>query len=417
VQGSALQPVVAGDLALVAYTTHASHNGVSHGVLEALDLRSGQLRWHHEAGTQAGELVIAGSAIYFISWDNPLLLVAISPGHVEALDRQSGRLLWSHPPVHGFLVEFGVSGDTAFEVDEPDPASPCGIYGGGGPCYQLFAFNASNGSTRWVRATDANNATIGFATESDSSGGTIPLIRNQLVYVEAAIRTGCCTLTDTLLALRVGDGKVAWQRPGDGAPALGQSGDILCRTEHASQGGFITVGLDAKTGQSRWTTKPVNPGTPCIASANTFYRSADEGIPVPGCGCYQDRSSVVALASSDGHQLWRSHGVIWSGRSRMTWVAHGFVGQVLTVPANDGTVNLVVVYHADSGALAWQHEFRQDTLDPSTDQVRVEGGQVYITTPTIQPSSSLQIGQSEIVTAFSLSTGAQLWTYETGHMS
>src|SRR5260370_41454853 len=77
VPGSALQPVVAGDLAIVEYAS--SHNDEAHGVLEALDLRSGQLRWRHEAGTQPGERVIAGSVIYFIPLPKTLLLRVTSP--------------------------------------------------------------------------------------------------------------------------------------------------------------------------------------------------------------------------------------------------------------------------------------------------------------------------------------------------
>src|SRR5258708_21703267 len=179
VPGSALQPVVAGDLAIVEYAS--SHNDEAHGVLEALDLRSGQLRWRHEAGTQPGELVIAGSVIYFIPMTNPQLRVVTSPSHVvEALDRQSGRLLWSHP-VDGQPESFGVSGDKVFDITSPWPC------GGRVSCWHLYVLNASDGSTRWGYALDAVFTNLGIGGplsimfDSNNSGRIATDSGNQLV--------------------------------------------------------------------------------------------------------------------------------------------------------------------------------------------------------------------------------------------
>src|SRR5260370_28688545 len=100
-RNSLLQPQVAGDLAIfaftyldVAYTNLGRQIKNNRGTIEALDLSSGQLRWRQDAGTHVtAEPVIAGPTIYLSSY----FPTGPETGVVEALDRQSGKLLWSRP--------------------------------------------------------------------------------------------------------------------------------------------------------------------------------------------------------------------------------------------------------------------------------------------------------------------------------
>jgi outer membrane protein assembly factor BamB len=164
------------------------------------------------------------------------------------------------------------------------------------------------------------------------------------------------------------------------------------------------VGLDAKTGQTRWRVPVDRLSSSCVAGSDPFYNAFYISVYK-----HSDAStSLIALASTDGHQLWHSHSIIPSSPPEgieALWVAPGFVGEILDTHVSTlaDTSYTVVAYHADSGALAWQHEFHASLFGPL-----VEGGQFYITTPTNRLSNT--------VIALSLSTGAQLWTYQTGHL-
>jgi outer membrane protein assembly factor BamB len=396
---STLEPLVVGDLALITYHYHTLFGPDQTRVaLDVLDLTSGQLRWRHEVDRYVtGEPVVVGSTIY-LSASNISHPYDLFPdiGVVEALDRQSGRLLWSHP-VPEEPSPVAVNGDKVFVIETPVPLWAGAQQLSGGGHLHLLALRASDGSTLWDYASDAS-----LAGRVDYNLGTGPVLANQLVYAQTTHAPN-----STILALDASDGKIAWQHPTGSFVAsltLSQSADMFCLTSAKpnNQLGSIIAGLDAKTGQTRWSKTIAEAASSCTVAGDTFFLSEIESGGAS--------TSVVALASRDGHQLWHSQSVPWLGKAgeEIPQVAHGFVGQLLTVPANDGTAELAVVYHADSGALAWQHEFHT----PVNGAPRVEGDQIYITTPTIQPPYS----QTDTVTAFSLRTGTQMWTYETGHL-
>jgi outer membrane protein assembly factor BamB len=393
------QPFVSGHLAFVTYTLLDGQTGDEHGTLDALDLTSGQLRWRHEAGSRLLGVVIVGSAVYLssvsVSHDKPGSEV------VEALDRQSGRLHRSRPllnnPAGPQVPALAVSGDKVFVIDDPY------VSDGG----RLVALKASDGSLLWNYTSPMQ-----LRYYNESIIGNPAVISNQLVYVDAEYPDNGSgnsggDNSGSLLVLNADDGKVAWQHNyGAGFPSiLNQSGGILCLRESQPYpaNGYTTtkiVGLDAKTGQTRWSV-PIDGGsTDCVAGGDSFYIS----VYKPG----DSSSSIVALASNDGHQLWHSHSTptLQLDTTLTPWVAHGFVGQIVHVPPQ-GINSMVMVHYADSGALAWQHEFHTLARLP-----RVEGGQIYIATST----STHNPPDTLIVTALSLSTGARLWTYEIGRL-
>src|SRR5215469_6799102 len=151
-RNSLLQPQVAGDLAIfaftyfdVAYTNLGRQNQNYRGTIEALDLRSGQLRWRQDAGSHVtGEPVIAGSTIYASSF----FLGGPEAAVVEALDRQSGKLLWSRPFL-GTTPETpgppAVVGDKLFLFALPALRNS----------WRLLALNASDGSLVWDHTEDS----------------------------------------------------------------------------------------------------------------------------------------------------------------------------------------------------------------------------------------------------------------------
>lgn len=399
-RNSLLQPQVAGDLAIVAFSYVAPKAVYQRGTILALDLTSGQLRWRHDTGWRAtGEPVITGSMIYVSAFIHG----GPEAGVVEALDRRSGKLLWRRPflgPTPGTPV---VVGDRVFLFVAADSRYS----------WQLLALNASDGSIVWDHKDDSplfyrTNISLlppGYVPDiglspREALNVPAPLVGNQLVYVPSKYFK--------LLALAASDGKLVWEHATAGpdyALVLSQRSDMLCLIP---AGGSSIEALDAKTGQTRWQRRTNTTLSLPAAQGDAFYFSETGPIPPFGSPANHIPGDVFALASNDGHDLWRSHGTTplsAPNSSGPPWVAHGLVGQVLI--ALDATPwPTLVVFRADNGELVWQHKIQ----GPSTAWVYVEGGQVYFITP---PTMS---GSSHTVAAYALSTGAQLWTYETGHL-
>ncbi len=179
------------------------------GTVHAVDVRSGAVRWvAHLAGPSYlaqinSSPAIAGNRVF----------VSTGTGHVVALDLATGRRLWStlvddtpetdlfsSPTVVGSTVLIGVS---SIQLALPLPTYT--FHG------SVVALDASSGRIRWRTwvqrpGIDGPGGSVWSSAAADPARGLIYIGTGQAYEQPAGPRT------DSLLALRIRDGHVRWQR-------------------------------------------------------------------------------------------------------------------------------------------------------------------------------------------------------------
>jgi polyvinyl alcohol dehydrogenase (cytochrome) len=213
------------------------------GKLWALAAGSGQVLWSHAISGYtgvAGDVSRISPAVYgneLILGDGLLPSSAATGAHVFAVDRNSGTLLWStlvdsdplaiitsSPVVYNGIAYLGISSK------EEVLAAPPGVFRGA-----VVALNASTGKILWKSYTvPSNNGNSDTNLPGFYSGNSVwastPVVdpARGLLYVgtgnnytappgtcDRPGQTGCTPpaagdYTDSILALRLGDGTVAW---------------------------------------------------------------------------------------------------------------------------------------------------------------------------------------------------------------
>ena len=213
------------------------------GKLWALAADSGQALWSHTVSSYtgvAGDISRTSPAVYgneLILGDQWILASAAAGAHVFAVNRNTGKLLWSttvdsnptsiitgSPVVYNGVAYLGIS-----SKEEALPAPP-GTFRGA-----VVALNASSGQILWKTYTvPSNNGNSDSNLPGYYSGNAVwassPVVdpARGLLYVgtgnnytapagvcTAPGQTGCTPpaaddYTDAILALKLGDGTVAW---------------------------------------------------------------------------------------------------------------------------------------------------------------------------------------------------------------
>jgi outer membrane protein assembly factor BamB len=359
------QPIALDGLVYTVYYTFDIQGASTTGVLEALDAATGRTRWRHEVGSGiSGEPVISGGVVYLSAH------IAMTQGGqfaqsglVQALDARTGALRWQHtlaaaasmPAVSGSLVMLIV-----------------GNQAGG----HLVALSAQDGTVRWdyLSAAPINRGdAAGYigsiaplvlgqlvyarAPESDQHGDT------HIVLV--AVHVG-----DGSLAWQYDTGGIA------AVPAISQGGDSLCVSEyhinptHTSTTSSVT-GVSTSTGTVRWRVADPARTSPCVAAGATFYLSetapdlTSGGLVALGSQdgrqLWQmptttapvaplDNVGLLPLAISDDLAVVALHSSLGSSRS--------FDTIMIAVGLSDGTLR----WHADVAGVATPPEIDGDQI-------------------------------------------------------
>lgn len=385
-------PVLANGLIYVGYNFTLPSN-YSYSALAALDAKTGHLRWRHDVDSKQitqiqGQPVVSGSSVYL-----SVVIFHIEGGQestsglVQVLDSQTGALRWqtalSNVPTMVTVVDGRALVMTGQEVSG---------YG------HLLALSAQNGSLLWDYTT---NGLINRGGDVVNGWSSAPVVSGQLAYPQTVERVTDAGAEIAQLAINTSDGSLAWKYELQGKPAtpvLDESGDILCIGAFLPGKGVSNVtGLDATTGRLRWTTSLRGIASGCVAAGSVFYLSYGSSSDPP--------SSFIALNSRNGHELWSAAmgTPIDADGTLVPSVSSGLVATYADAglsPTNSVMTAIVVVRSSD-GALVWKHIFsgRPEKI------MDIEGGQIY--TPEYS-------GLSPLISAYSLTTGAKLWTYNLG---
>jgi polyvinyl alcohol dehydrogenase (cytochrome) len=254
VDGVTGTPTVLGDTA---------YFGAWDGVLRAVDVASGALRWQTTlvAGALDGTVTVAGGR----------LLVGDSRGRLHAVDRTTGALLWttildghantriySSPTVVDDLVVIGVA-STELAVVKSDYTFRGSVVG----------LDLVTGAIGW-RTYVTDGTTHGAGGSVWSSAAYDP--ERELFYIGTgqSYEAPASPLTDSLLALRP-DGSLAWHRQFTAGDVFtfwnmaGPDADIGAAPNLFTAGGRDLVGVgdkaghyavfDRQTGETVWTTE------------------------------------------------------------------------------------------------------------------------------------------------------------------
>jgi outer membrane protein assembly factor BamB len=249
-------------------------SGSAQSFLAALDARNGRTLWRFRAGVIESSPLLAGTRVYFGSWDH----------RVYALDARTGRLEWSF--VTGDRVKGGVAlaGNTLY----------AGSYDG-----YVYALDARRGRLRWT----AGGGRLGglYATPSVAHGRVFVSSTNGRVYAFSlsgnelwSVKTGSYVYSPAALsgatayvgsydhrlyALAQATGRMQWAfdagAPISGAPTV--IGGLVyfstcgsCSSYESNSRARRTFAVDAATGRLVWRF-PDGEYSPVIADQERLY--------------------------------------------------------------------------------------------------------------------------------------------------
>ena len=297
------------------------------GAVRAVDRDDGTLQWETQltSGSGAGQMVDASPAI-----DGDHLFIGDGEGDFHALDRTTGEVLWSadldsHPQTRIFGSPV-VSGDMVIVgVASYELAIPKADYTFRG---SVVALDKATGAERWRLRTTTDDAQAG-AGVSVWSTPAIDLGR-RLLYIGTGntYEPPAAPLSDSLLAIHLDTGEVAWSRQftsGDvytifGTPPQGPDADIGAAPNLFRSGDRDVVGvgdkagvyaaLDRDTGETVWArqlTVGSHLGGIMMTSAHhegVIYASSNIMANEADYTSAANTSRTFALDADDGSVLW-----------------------------------------------------------------------------------------------------------------
>lgn len=328
-----------------AYATSYVDDPQRTSLTEALDPSSGKVAWTHKTpGTLMNPPIASGDSVYLSSYQQGN--GDGSTGLVEALDARSGVLRWQEPLTEGpspALVDgatvyitgmggyFGTSVTLALDaptgkprrtytshaelgtlderVGESDALLPPML--AGGALIDISTIRDSQGGA--IQSALALDAATGKPLWSYSTGGiiTAPVIAGDIMYLSADVQQTDGTHSN-VLALRLRDGALLWKRD-TGAEQLissvtiaagqGNAASLLAVVSSVTDGQTTArlLGLAPDDGRTLWTT-PLGQrviGTPTLADGLALIQVAEQPAKLPGL------MRVVAVQPTDGRIVWR----------------------------------------------------------------------------------------------------------------
>ena len=402
-----LQPTIQDGIAYVADSYYDPQRKTYFGQLDALDPATGHLLWRHVTARPDdnigldNEPVAANGVVYLAS---DVIPKSAQPqpatGLVEALDSRSGSVRWtkalpsvSSPGMADGLVIL-LSGNALVALHTSD-----------GSVAWTFTPSARVAG-QWSLLSSGSGQPNGAY---DVTGGSpAPVVANHLIFVEATAiaADGVTGAGSSWFAVKTSDGSLAWQsqRSARGVvftrPALNQRGDTLCFSAYSEGAGNFAMGLATSSGKTGWTAPMEARVSMCASVGNQFYLSESNQSRTAG--------DILALDSQNGRQLWKTAtkpsalgSAVPAPPQQDGMAAVYAMGQLPAGPAGQNpVVSTLAVVQLSTGKTLWQHDF-SDLLNNMP--LMIAEGNVLL------PEYSAQRGQ--LLVAYSLQSGNQAWTY------
>ncbi|MBM3786691.1 MAG: PQQ-dependent dehydrogenase, methanol/ethanol family [Acidobacteria bacterium] len=395
----------------------------------AIDARTGAELWHYRRRLPEKLRYCCGPVNRGVAILNGTLFLATLDAHLVALNARDGRVRWD--------VEMGTVAENYSGTAPPlavDGKVIVGIAGGDYPARGFIdAYDAASGRRLWRFHTTTAGAF--WSGESSTTGGGATWMNGsydpdlKLVYwgtgnpfpvFDGGARKGDNLYTDSVVALHVNTGRLAWHyqyTPGDvwdwdGVNELVFVDDLLHEGRrvralvHADRNGHFYA-LDRRTGKFlyakpfvrvTWNQGFTPEGRPIIDTAKI---SSYEGVEVcPGAAggkewnamAYSPLSRLVYVPVIENCAIFSNYGVeakakgLKPGPSGFRYLPGQAYGKVMAI-------------RADTGERAWEQRMRT----PMGSGMLATAGQLVFT------------GDAEgHLLAYDAETGEKLWSYQTG---
>jgi len=316
----------------------------------------GQRAWVRPVvGPVIASPVVTGGVVYIGGTD----------GYLHALDARDGRELWrfavgaelvnTTPAVHGDLVYTGASGGALFARDRrtgrprwsaalhAEPTAPPVVAGGlvvvvAGPA-TVQALDAASGRLRWL-AHPPRVLDLGYPTEGAAT------VRDGTVYEDFSS-------SDTVVALRLSDGRLLWQF-GPVGDRLGAAPAVDATTLYAATESGTIIAVDRARRRLRWY-RALPPGHAQGISAAPVRAGALLLVP-------DQDGRLYALDSATGGIRWRlATGAALLGSPAVS-------GDIAYQPSTDG---LLYAVDTRDGRVRWTLPIGQSRGTPALAEGRL----------------------------------------------
>lgn len=410
------QPAIAGGALYVG-----SHSGIVY----AMDLESGCVRWKFQASSEVRNAIVVEPWASGDTSANPKVFFGDITGHQYALEAFSGKLLWSkmmddHPAVT-LTAASALLEDTLYvalssleEGSAISPSYPCCTFRGA-----IVALDPESGDEKWRRyfiepSTERGKNGVGVPSFGPAGvpvwaglafDGDVMLVATGDDYAEpASLRS------DAVIAVNRHTGEIIWVHqtrhgdvwngsceelekpncPEESGPDWDYgAGPVVATTKAgrkivvAGDKGSVVVGIDLATGENLWQNKVGRGGV--VAGINFGIATHNGVVYVPVSDVPDGRSydtpanpGVFALDAQTGEFIWKApskedmcHGRpgCYPGYSAAITVTDEFV----LAGSNDGYLR---AFDTKTGDLLWQFDTTQafTTVDGATAQGGAIGG-------------------------------------------
>lgn len=372
-----LRPVRWGD-AVFATVYRDTASAYHQGVLEALSAADGTLLWQHTVAAPIESLPTVANDMVFLSSD----VGSDQPtGKLEALRATDGTVEWQ-ASVGSYPSSPAVVGNMVY------------VLAGS----QVLAFDAQTGAPAWSYDTGSP-----VTSGNVAAGIPGPVVVDGTVYAEPITRAADGSADETLIALNATTGTLLWQQATGGIasqPVVDQGLVYFTAINVAPDNHSVLSALHAQDGVPRWTYTPPPQlvlTAPVAGDGQVYVGAASSAAQVTAGG-------VLALASTDGKQLWRwsppSVSVAAGVGAPLPLLDGGLLGiQATTSNASQGCF---AVLDALTGTQRWCKPL------PAWGDVTLSNGVLY----TVSYTAANPDGE---MAAVRWSDGTVLWHFQAGH--
>jgi outer membrane protein assembly factor BamB len=297
----------------------------SDNTIYALNTKDGSLLWKYKANQRVDSLYFGSGLVYFSDPTSPTSHQAT----LKALDATTGTLKWQKPSTSDFfgLTVVTVANNILYAYDSTVSSS--------GETFNLYAFNAANGSQLW-KQTQPNLL--------NETGGQVV---NGTFYL-SLLDNNVTPVVSDLYAYDAATGHLRWQKQYDHDTRLSSvENGILYMTAYSTKDNthtpdYIYVedtieALSTQDGTLLWkytASSPNGVSDPAIVNGTVYVTLVNEK---------KNNGSVVALNATTGKARW-THSLA----EKPTYIAPTVVENTIAVGVAGGKV---VLLHLSSGSL------------------------------------------------------------------
>ena len=340
-------PVV-GRGAIYVTAEQQAGNGFN-GVLQALDERSGALRWAFPVAETPSPATVDGGAVYLSGSGD-----VFGTSALYALDAATGKARWSY------------TSPAQLATLNPDRAYPDSLLAplvSGGVVAVVSTIRDSHGFA--IQSALALDTATGDPRWSYSTGGLLDaqLLAHDTLFLAAHSQTGN-TSRAFAVALHISDGSVLWRQDVRSdesfitgmafveSQGVADSARLLIAEYTSERTGdtAVIVGLAPEDGQALWTT-PVGQqvlGAPLLSASLALVQ-----VTVPAANSH-NALRLLALRPADGQLRWSQADGDTTAFGHMMWLVGDSVLSLIATMRGNGFTISILAQHASDGAREWQ---------------------------------------------------------------